>query len=381
MSAHAADKRLFVDDVVTALTGTVQPSGDSRGVFEDQMKRATEDFDLRTAEAFARALLEALCQEPIDPRRLEALLILGLAHPTILDRHRISLEKEGERLAAMLNAQGQHDRARTLLDVIANASAIEPAPEAPLLAAGAESAPAPAESAAAAAAPLERDHARIEMLLRQADDAAERGRTARAIHLLQEVVSLDRHRRDVARMIRDLRWQEQERRARSIRRLKVAGFALVLAACVAGLVWRENDVRRRFAAIPAAVSGDLPAMRIRLENIDGLIAEERLWLGMASALTERTELQREVSDLEMRAAAKKSEVVQAKSRSTEAADAARSRGMLLAQQGRFEDALVDLRRALELGGAEWPQRTDVEKNAAAIAEWIEKRPEREGTGR
>jgi len=380
VSAQAADKKLFVDDVVTALTGTVQPSGDARGVFEDQMKRATGEFDLRTAEAFARALLEALCQEPIDPRRLEALLILGLAHPTILDRHRISLEKEGERLAAMLAAQGQHDRARTLLDVIAEATstpAVEPdAPTAEAAAPGA----AP-ESSAPAPSPVERDHARIEALLRQADEAVARGRTSQAIQCLQSVVALDRHRRDVARMIRDLRWEEQERRARSIRRLKFAALVLVLGACVVGLGWRESEVRRRFAAIPPASSGDLTALRARLENIDGLLAEERVWLGMASALTERTELQREVTDLEARAAAKRSEVVVQVSRAAEVAEAIRLRGMLYAQQGRFEDALAELRRALETGGPAWPQRGDVEKNVAAIAEWIEQRPERQGTGR
>jgi len=379
LSAQAADKRLFVDDVVTALTGTVHPSSDSHGAFEDQMKRAMEDFDLRTAEAFARALLEALCQDPIDPRRLEALLILGLAHPTILDRHRISLEKEGDRLAAMLEAQGQHDRARTLLEVIAKAKNAPPVADESLLAAVDQEAPACAD--APAANPVERDHARIESLLRQADEAAEGGRTSRAIHLLQEVVALDRHRRDVARMIRDLRWQEQDRRVRSIRRLKVAAFVLVLAACVAGLVWRENGVNQRFAAIPPAPSGDIVGMRARLESIDTLLAEERVWLGMASALTQRTELQREVSDLEMRQSAQKSAVVQQKTRSSDLAEASRSRGMLLAQQGRFEDALVDLRRALELGGPEWFGRSDAETNASAIAEWLEKRPERQGTRR
>jgi len=63
------------------------------------------------------------------------------------------------------------------------------------------------------------------------------------------------------------------------------------------------------------------------------------------------------------------------------AEAIRLRGMLYAQQGRFEDALAELRRALETGGPAWPQRGDVEKNVAAIAEWIEQRPERQGTGR
>lgn len=393
MSARVQDERLFVDDVVTALTGTVMPSGDARPVFEDQMKRATEEFDLRTAEAFARALLEALCQEPIDPRRLEALLILGLAHPTILEHHRISLPKEGQRLAAMLTAQGQHERARTLLDVISKAvsdtTENEPAVAALSASNGFEFPPStsgatsvtPNANAPIAGPPLnllERDHARIEMLLRQADEAAARGRTSQAILCLQEVVSLDRNRRDVTRMIRDLRWQEQERRARSIRRSKVAAWVLAIVAATAGLAWREHGVSRRFDAIPRATPGEIASLRARIESIDALITVEKAWLGMGSALSERSDLEKAAREIEAVAAAKAAEVRLEVSQSSELAESTRSRGMLLAQQGRFDDALVELRRALELGGKDWSARSDVETNVAAIAEWIEKGPEGKG---
>jgi len=394
LNARAQDERLFVDDVVTALTGTVVPSGEARPVFEDQMKRATEEFDLRTAEAFARALLEALCQDPIDPRRLEALLILGLAHPTILERHRISLPKEGERLAAMLAAQGQHDRARTLLEVISQAAnaateieftdAPQVAPAKSGTAANAPTSAAPSSNsnsnAAAEPAPhaVERDHARIEMLMRQADEAAARGRTTQAILCLQEVVTLDRQRRDVTRMIRDLRWQEQDRRARSIRRSKLAALVLALVAAAAGLAWREHGVRLRFEAIPRATPGELASLRARIDSIDALISAEKAWIGMGAALSDRSDLEKAVAEIEAREAAKASEVRLEVTLSADLAESTRSRGMMLAQQGRFEDALVELRRALELGGTDWAARRDVETNVVAIAEWIEKAPERKG---
>jgi hypothetical protein len=381
LSAQAPDQKLFVDDVVTALTGTVDASGSRHPILQDQMRRATEEFDLRTAEAFARALLEALCQEPIDPRRLEALLILGLAHPSILDRHRISLQKEGERLAAMLSGQGQHDRARTLLAVIENAAKENAAAEAPTP----EAAAATEAAAAAAASPIAqleaRDHAKIESLLRQADDAAAQRRTGRAIQLLQQVIALDGDRRDVGRMIRDLRWQEQEGRARTARRLKFVAFILVLGAGIAGLVWRENQVQQRFGAIPAARDGDMPSMRARLTAIDELVAEERVWFAMASAISERTDLQRELAQIEARAAAKKESADREAANTARLAEATRERGMLLAKKGQFGEALVELRRSLDLGGANWPARRDVESNVAAISEWIAKNPEREGQGR
>ncbi|MBL8861800.1 MAG: tetratricopeptide repeat protein [Planctomycetes bacterium] len=385
MSTQAQDKQLFVDDVVTALTGSVVPSGDARPVLQDQMQRATEEFDLRTAEAFARALLEALCQEPIDPRRLEALLILGLAHPTILERHRISLQQEGERLAAMLTAQGQHARARTLLEVIAQAVAAGADGAAAEPESGAGSTTTDKASPASATGPdaktLDRDHARIEQLLRQADEAAARGRTARAILLLQEIVTLDRGRRDVARMIRDLRWAEAERRARAVRRLKLTGAVLLLCAAAFGLAWREHDVRRRFEAIPRATPGELASMRARLESIDGLVAAERLWLGMASALTERTTLQRAIGEIEAREAATRSARALELSRASELAESLRARGLQLAQQGRFQEALDELRRALELGGPEWSGRREAQANASAIADWIANQPVDRGTAR
>jgi tetratricopeptide (TPR) repeat protein len=375
LSAQAPDKRLFVDDVVTALTGSVLTSGDARPVLAEQMKRATEEFDLRTAEAFARALLEALCQDPIDPRRLEALLILGLAHPTILDQHRISLRKEGERLAAMLAAQGQRERAQTLL------ATIERAAEALDAAAGDASTDASSAAGGAEPARNERDQARIEQLLREADTAAGRGRTAAAIRLLQEVVTLDRDRRDVARMIRDLRWQVEERRLRGRRRWKLAGLTLVLGALAAGLAWRETDVSRRYAALPPSAPGDEAALRARLAAIDEFVARERVWLGMAAALSERTALQREVADLDARASAARAARDAALSRASDLADSARTRGLDLAQRGRFPEALLELRRALEAGGPDWAPRREVEANAAAIAEWIEKNPEGQGPGR
>ena len=52
-------------------------------------------------------------------RRLESLLILGLAHPQVLNKYRVSLVEEGRRLSALLENQGEPDRARGVLEVLA----------------------------------------------------------------------------------------------------------------------------------------------------------------------------------------------------------------------------------------------------------------------
>lgn len=356
MSAQAPEKNLFVDDVVTALTGPVDSRGHSTIALQDQMSRAAAEFDQRTAEAFARALLEALCLEPIDLRKLEALLVLGLAHPAILEKHRISLDVEGRRLATMLENQGQTERARVMLEMVAQ---------------HAEKAETVVDKTAAPARPATPVDQQIEGHLRRADELASRGRTTDAIRELQQVVTLDRNRRDVARMIRDLRWQEKDHRARNLRRLKIATYVLAAAAVVAGLVAREIHIDAVYRAIPPA-AGDLASLRTRLDDVEQLTASNRVWFGLISALREESRLREDIRMLELQASRASHEAEQAKKRKVELSEAARSRGMMLAEQGKFEEALADLQQALALNEPDWDQRKKVEADVKAIQAWMKK---------
>jgi tetratricopeptide (TPR) repeat protein len=259
-----------------------------------------------------------LTAETVDLRRLEALLILGLAHPTILENHAISLRTEGERLAAMLEADGQTDRARCLTEVLYQHL-------------GREERSAHAEESEPLSPEVE---AEIDSYLKRADNAAALGRNQDAIRWLQEIVALDRNRRDVARMIRDLRWSEKERKRRNARRVKLVAALVVLA----GLVWagiaRESYIGGLYKDLPAA-GGKIAGMRARLASIDELLDTHKMWVGMTP-------------------------------------ESARLRGMLLAQQGHFEEAVADLRQALELADPKWPERTQVQANIAAIEAWMKK---------
>jgi tetratricopeptide (TPR) repeat protein len=356
LSAQAPEKNLFVDDVVTALTGPVDDRGHSTIGLKDQMTRAAAEFDQRTAEAFARALLEALCKEPIDLRKLEALLVLGLAHPTILEKHRISLDVEGRRLATMLENQGQPERARLMLDTIAQ---------------HAEKAETVVDKGVAASRPTTPVEQQIETHLRRADELASRGRSADAIRELQHVVTLDRNRRDVARMIRDLRWQEKDHRARNLRRLKIGAFVLAAAAVITGLVAREFHIDALYRAIPPA-SGDLASLRARLDDIDQLMTSNRVWVGLIPALREESRLREDIRMLELQASRVSHEAELAKKHKSELSEAARSRGMMLAEQGKFEEALADLQQALALNEPDWDQRKKVEADVKAIQAWMKK---------
>ena len=373
MSAQVPEKNLFVEDVVTALTGPVDASGNSTTALRDQMRRATDEFDQRTAEAFARSLLESLCQDEIDVRRLEALLILGLAHPTILERHRISLRTEGRRLATMLEHRGQSDRARYLLEVID-----QNAPDESFVVEAEASSPVPAEPASkhkTKGQPVDTKDP-VELVaeyLRRADKAAESGHTNEAIHWLQEVVALDRNRRDVVRMIRDLRWGENERKSRNKRRLKVAVLVLLVCGFAFVIRQRELSIGEQYHAIPGA-TGEIASLRARLGSIDELLAANYVWIGMAPALREQNRLRRQISVAEAKAAEAEHLAKIARAQKSEEAKAALSRGMLLAQQGHFEEALVDLRKSLELTDETWTERKQVESNVAAIEAWLKSTP-------
>jgi tetratricopeptide (TPR) repeat protein len=378
LSAQVPEKNLFVEDVVTALTGPVDARGNSTTALRDQMNRATAEFDQRTAEAFARSLLESLCNtDEIDVRRLEALLILGLAHPHILVQHRISLRAEGKRLATMLEHMGQHDRARCLNETIEmnvgpDDGFVVEAEESPAQPAGA-----PAGKAAAKAKPSAADQQSTEEqvaeFLARADKAAARGKTNEAIRWLQEVVALDRNRRDVVRMIRDLRWEENERKARNQKRGKMAAGLLVLCGLAYGVYWREQHIGAQYAEIPPA-QGDLTSLRARLDALDALVDANHVWIGMPAVLREQDRLNRQVSVAESKKAEEDHQAALVRAQRSEESKAALSRGMLLAQQGHFEEALVDLRHALELSGPDWPERAQVEANVAAIEAWLKKTP-------
>lgn len=356
MGPTTADRPLFVEDVITAITGGI--GGVPARSLRSSMERAAVEFDERTAEAFARALFSELSQNPQDLRGLESLIILGLAHPRILARHGISLETEGRRLAVVLDRNGQSERAQQLLDMLSTN----------LPASGA------AEDAGEDEAKVAERVAMIEGLLREADDCIARGRRREAIKKLQEILRLDRDRFDVARMIRDLRRDEEGRRSRRATIAKVVLSMMIVGFLGYSLVLREQRVRERWEALPQAVAGNTLSLQGRLDAIEALRADVHVWLGMFQAERERDQLRAQIQRLQDEATrAARNATLQKKARQQDAEDV-RLRGMLNVKNGKFDDALSDLRQALELGGEHWEQRQRVLSDISAIEAWKAKKP-------
>jgi tetratricopeptide (TPR) repeat protein len=210
----------------------------------------------------------------------------------------------------------------------------------------------------------------VERYLRRAEECVASDRTKEAISWLQEVLLIDRSRRDVARMIRDLRWGDQEKRVRWRGRLRSSAIVLVLVTAVALVVQRERDVAARFAAVPAAIVGDLASLRQRAEQLDRLQAENPFSVRLFEAGRERARLQVEITQLEAQSA--QQQLARRSQRETELAiaESARKQGRILAQQDRYPEALEQFERALASGPGDWNMRAQIVKDVAAIREWI-----------
>lgn len=348
------DNHLIVEDVVSALTG--QLADETTQDIGLQMERAAEEFDKRTANAFGKALLDSLCDDPGNLRQLEALLILGLAHPDVLESHRISLAVEGRRLAVLLERSGEPERARTVLELLSSRLPSERTIDHEL------------------AGLLRRSghtDELVERYLARAEKAVEEGHVAEAIPWLQEVLLLDRTRRDVARMIRDLRYQEAEREARRSRRNRVMAVVIALTAVVTIVVAREIDLHRKFGLLPAAEEGNLKALQARHDAIEEFIGDHRVWAGLFGATGERSDLRARIAELKRAEERERAEKESRRRRDGELAEAARQRGLLYTERGDFPKALRDFERALDLGGPQWEHREQIERDIAALREWKE----------
>lgn len=357
MSSTAADNPLLVEDAVLTLTAPVVGKLDARAAWQHQMQRAATAYDERTAETLTQSLLEVLRRDHDDRNSLEALLVLGLAQARVLERHGATFANEGRRLALLLERSGDVDRARALLEELATRL------------------PGDANIDRDLTAVLRRtggSSVLVEKYLRRAEDAAARGKPMDAIVWLQEIVLIDKNRRDVARMIRDLRYQEKERKTVRGRRLKVA-LLVATVVTVVGFVWqREQRIADEYRGLPPAREGDLQSLQSRIQNIDRLIEDERGWMGMLPALKEKSRLEREIELIQDQARASQRELDLARARLEEEAEDARMRGVSFAERGQFDAALADFRHALELSTPGWEHRTRVQADVDAIEAWRKK---------
>jgi len=349
--AQIHDDRI-VRDVVTSLTGG-EP-GAERAAIRQQMEQAARQFDSLAAEALCKALLERLTAKPDDVRELETLLILGLAHPTVLNEHRIPLVQEGRRLAILLERQGEPERAQSLLELLSGQCPEDRGLDREL------------------AGMMRRSGSTdrlVERYLRRAEEAMRDGRRTDAVRWLREVLLVDRSRRDVARMIRDLGFEQVARRKMWFLAAKVAAGLALLAALAWAEVSRERALFAEYAAIPPATPGEVGSLRGRLAAIDYLVEKNVPWIGIFGASRERGELRAAIA----RIGSAEAEALAARAgedaHQATQAESARVRGRLAAERGDFTAAREELEQALALAPADWAARARVQADVDAIVAW------------
>ena len=351
LTATITRDHFSVDDLVAALTGPPQADDGSVLGPKDQLARATEEVDRRTAETFGRALIDSLCEDPADVRRLEALLILGLAHPHILGRYHVSLAQEGRRLCLLLENLGEGERARAFLELLA------------------ERLPEERELQQDLSSFMRRTgdvDELVDRCLQHADEAVSEGRPLDAISWLQEILLHDQSRRDVARMIRDLRYQEMEQQRRKRRRGRLALLLVVVSAALSGLFAREVEIRERYAGLPGVGGGDLVELEARLAGLDTLIADSHFWFGMFRAIDERGSLSRQRDLAAARAAEDQRRQQEAAQERLARAESLRLRAIDAVAAADYGRALEQYRAALTLAGPGWRHRERVLRDIEAV---------------
>ncbi len=347
------DSQLIVEDVVSALTGDVEAILDADRL-RSQMERAAEEFDRRTAHAFGRALLDSLCDDPGNLRLLEALVILGLAHPDVLGEHRISLAVEGRRLAVLLERSGDPDRARSVLELLANNMPTERTID---------------QELAGVLRRSGKTEELVERYLARAEECIKDGKPSEAIPWLQEILLLDRTRRDVARMIRDLRYQEAEKSNRSKRRWRLLFVLLLVSTGVSALIAREVSIRRTYDGLPEASLETPSTLHERRAGLQAMLDDYRVWSGMVGVTQERDTLDTRIADHEREMAAEGRRNARVAVQRQEMAEAARMRGLMHSERGEFDEALVSFQEALERSQPDWEHRAQLQVDIDALEKW------------
>ena len=301
--------------------------------------------------AMANLLAGHIEQHRDDCGALEALTLLCLAHVKLARKVGFKLIPEGRRLAGLLQVEGHNRRAQEVLEALSQRAPRDRRVEKEL------------------AAVMRRTgnvERLVERYLERAEEAQAAGRRRDAITWLREVLLLDRSRRDVARMIRDLQYETRHNRDVLRRRLRSAGIVLVLIGVVAGLIGRELHVQRQFSALEPAEQGELDSLQLRLGGLDRLISANPLWIGMFEAGRERAELRAEIERLHARQAEQDRKQAARRAERLIRADSSQVRARQLLESRDYAGAIEQYEQALRAAPADWSQRKRVEADLTAV---------------
>lgn len=346
---------LIVRDVTLAVNGAPE----TRGELGAHLRNRAEAI-VAFEEAAVRECVEVLAPhidgDTPDPEAQQSLFLLCLGHPEICTQLGVNEINLGRELASWLEEEGRMEDAASILELLSQRHPERRGIERDL-------------------AGLMRRRGLVEDLIeRYLDRAAQltkAGKTEEAVDNLREVLLLDRSRKDVARMIRDLRYQETDEKKKRFRRARSAFITLAVSAAATLVFIHERQALRGYQALPDAAPGDHVSLSARLTALETFAGEYPVWHRALFIEQERTELKVEVERLEAKIAEQREEEEATALARLEAARMARERGLMRADSGDYETALEEFQRSLELAGDDWPPRERVERDMKAITAWLE----------
>lgn len=345
---------LIVRDATLVINGAPEKRGEPGEHLRRRLQEVT-DMDLGMVEECADVLLTASAGEEPDPEVLEALIVIAIAQPTLAARMGLSPSTTGRRLAARLERLGQTERAMALLDVLVDSLPGEQALERDL-------------GAVMRRQGMVRDLA--DRYLDRAQSLIREGRTQEAVGWLREILQLDRNRKDVARLIRDLRFQEASAAKSRQIRWRFVVFALLGSLGLSFVLFREVKLLDEYRAMPQVAEGNLGAMHRRLASLESFMDRHPAWHRTFHLLKERSALRIEVERLQE---ARRVESEREDERRREAmltAEAARHRAMEKIAIGDLRGALAEFQQALQAGGPDWSDYEQVQRDAASVREFM-----------
>jgi len=346
---------LIVRDATLAINGAIEARGDARDHLHGRVEEV-QSMDAETLAACAEVLRSSGSGENVAVDVLEAMTVLGLAQPVEAERYGISALAVGRRLASCLEQAGDPDFAMAVLEILLEAYPNQRALERDL-------------------SSLMRRQGMVNDLIDRYEDRAKRllreGKTQEAIGWLREVLLLDGSRKDVARLIRNLRLKQTVGKRGHSQAWKRVLLILLVSLSATFLVLREKRLREDFHSMAPVVSGNLQSMRKRLATIEAFLDANPIWHGSLFVISERSALRIDIDRLE------REETLMVEAAEFQIIDQIESANLLHARArskveiGEFKAALEALESAREIAPEDWEGLAKIETDIQAISQYLE----------
>ncbi len=350
MTPSITKRNLIIEDVINALYADGIEGG-PQGNLRNQVKRLHVEFGRRKASAFTKRLLNSLTESPDELVQLEALVMLGFAHPDVARKHHIALGTEGRRLGALLEQAGRVDRAKEVFELLCEYAPTDRSMEIEL---------------AGVMRRAGNTEELIERYLERAQKHMKKGESKLALPWLQEAYALDRSRADISALIRDVRHHQHHRLLSSRSNRRFAGASLLILIVAVGLGYRESKLHNRYISIPSADETSPASMAARLGSLQLFQEENPYWLGTSRVELEIKALAAKGQELQFNEAQARKAAAQEMADKANAADNFRRMGLQCSDRGEFSKALLQFEKALEVAPENWEHAGSTGRDVAAI---------------